>query len=99
MTHVPTTLARQLVPDGRILLPITATDGWGAMVFAKPTSDGFVGETLGRCGFYPCAGARDVALAKLLDAFWGAVVPCDKGLVQFVGSGQAIRIKSGKPID
>lgn len=57
-----------LAEGGRILLPVTGTNGWGAFVlFRREGADRLALLTLGRCGFYPCAGARDEALAAHWD--------------------------------
>lgn len=47
-----------LKPDGRILAPITDDEGCGAMVLFRQSPNGFVGEIIGTCRFYPCLGAR-----------------------------------------
>ena len=63
VTHVPEAWSARLAAGGRLLLPLTGDKGWGAMILASQTDDGFEGVTLGGCGFYPCAGARDDVLA------------------------------------
>lgn len=70
VTHVPEAWSTRLAPDARLLLPLTGDKWWGAMVLLSPTEKGFEGVTLGRCGFYPCAGARDDALsARVTELF------------------------------
>ncbi|WP_299153778.1 methyltransferase domain-containing protein [uncultured Tateyamaria sp.] len=64
VTHVPDTWSSHLSEEARLLLPLTGENGWGAMILAHRTNEGFEAATLGRCGFYPCAGARNHALAK-----------------------------------
>lgn len=59
VSHVPKQLANRLAPNGRLLLPLTGERGWGAMVLVSEADSGFVGSTLGQCGFYPCKSARD----------------------------------------
>ena len=88
VTHVPAAWRDQLAPDGRVLLPMTGTQGWGAMVLAQRDGDEFSGETLGRCGFYPCSGARSETLAAQLDQFWAGECPLDGGKLRF-GAQQA----------
>lgn len=63
VTHVPETWSSRLAPGARLLLPLTGNDWWGVMILASQTIDGFDALTLGRCGFYPCVGVRDDALA------------------------------------
>ncbi|MEM9228869.1 MAG: methyltransferase domain-containing protein [Pseudomonadota bacterium] len=63
VTHVPTAWATRLAPNARLLLPLTGANWWGAMILAQQSDQGFDAVTLGRCGFYPCDGARSDALA------------------------------------
>lgn len=63
VTHVPVAWSTRLAPGARLLLPLTGDKWWGAMILASQTDEGFEGVTLGRCGFYPCVGARDDTLA------------------------------------
>jgi protein-L-isoaspartate(D-aspartate) O-methyltransferase len=49
---------------------MTGTSGWGAMILATLSVSGFEALTLGPCGFYPCAGARDDRLSKQVDALF-----------------------------
>jgi protein-L-isoaspartate(D-aspartate) O-methyltransferase len=67
VTHVPPVWTANLAPGARLLLPLTGTTGWGAMIRAQAADGGFIAETVGRCGFYPCADARDDALVKQID--------------------------------
>lgn len=97
VTHVPTEWVRQLAPEGRVLLPLTGMNGWGAMVLAAANEDNFIGKTLGRCGFYPCTGARNDVLAQRLDKLWAKEVPLDGGEITLAGSGQETLISGGKP--
>lgn len=70
LTHVPKAWSTRLAPDARLLLPLTGDQWWGAMILVSQTDEGFEGITLGRCGFYPCAGARDEALsARVTELF------------------------------
>ncbi|WP_187298138.1 protein-L-isoaspartate O-methyltransferase family protein [Jannaschia donghaensis] len=64
VTHIPKAWSSRLAPDARLLLPLTGTTGWGAMILACRCNDGFDAVTLGQCGFYPCIGARDDAFAR-----------------------------------
>ena len=68
VTHPVPAWIEALAPGGRMLLPVTGASGWGALVlFERDGEDRMTLGTLGRCGFYPCAGARDDALAALWD--------------------------------
>lgn len=70
VTHVPEAWSTRLAPGARLLLPLTGDNWWGAMILISQTDEGFEGVTLGRCGFYPCAGARDDALsARVTELF------------------------------
>lgn len=92
VTHLPIRWQQQLVPGGRFLLPMTGGNGWGAMVLASMQADVFVGETIGRCGFYPCAGAREDAQARHLDALWDTKIARDGGRVRFTQTGEVADI-------
>ncbi|MEL6645537.1 MAG: methyltransferase domain-containing protein [Pseudomonadota bacterium] len=63
LTHVPPAWPAHLAPDARLLVPLTGENWWGAMILATRGSGGFEATTLGPVGVYPCAGARDDALA------------------------------------
>jgi len=70
VTHVPEAWSTRLVPGARLLLPLTGNNWWGAMILISQTDEGFEGVTLGRCGFYPCVGARDDAVsARVTELF------------------------------
>ncbi|MFK7762423.1 MAG: protein-L-isoaspartate O-methyltransferase [Roseobacter sp.] len=88
VTHLPFCWQQQLAPGGRILLPMTGSNGWGAMVLASKKADAFVGETIGWCGFYPCMGARQDAQARLLDALWDTKIARDGGQICFTQAGE-----------
>ena len=69
VTHPPPAWIDALAERGRMLLPVTGTRGRGAFVlFEREGADRLALATVGRCGFYPCAGARDDALAERWDA-------------------------------
>lgn len=70
VTHPPQVWADALAPGGRMLLPVTSADWWGAMALFHRTDTGFTARTLGRCGFYPCRGARDPATEAHLATLW-----------------------------
>jgi protein-L-isoaspartate(D-aspartate) O-methyltransferase len=70
VTHVPQAWSKCLAAGARLLLPLTGDKWWGAMILASPTDEGFECMTLGRCGFYPCTGARnDVLSARVTELF------------------------------
>ena len=64
ITHIPEPWTARLAPGGQLLVPLTGADWWGAMILAEREGQGFTATTLGRVGVYPCAGARDAALAQ-----------------------------------
>ncbi|MEM8977610.1 MAG: hypothetical protein AAGD43_36635 [Pseudomonadota bacterium] len=66
VTHIPELWSSRLSPQAHLLLPFTGNDGWGAMIFARKTKGRFEAKTIGRCGFYPCKGARSEGLASLI---------------------------------
>lgn len=70
ITHVPNTWLSRLEPDARLLVPLTGSDWWGATILAQKTEHGFDALTLGRCGVYPCAGARRDDLAQRISALF-----------------------------
>lgn len=70
VTHPAPAWLDRLTPGGQMLLPVTGSDGWGAMVLFQRRGAGFAARTLGRCGFFPCDGARDDDLARRLDRLW-----------------------------
>ncbi len=84
VTRVPDRWKDGLAPEGRVLLPMTGRNGWGAMVLAAIEGEGFSGTSLGRCGFYPCDGARQETEAERLDRFWDKEVARTAGQLRFV---------------
>jgi protein-L-isoaspartate(D-aspartate) O-methyltransferase len=60
-----------LSPKGRLLFPMTSTDGTGAMLLITRQEDGaFAARFLLQAQFVPCVGARDEGTAqRLSDAF------------------------------
>lgn len=70
ITHPVELWLKKLKPDGRLLVPITGKNGLGAMVLAKNGEKSLDAMTLGPCGFYHCAGARDENLAVRIDKMW-----------------------------
>lgn len=70
VTHVPDAWSKCLAPGAQLLLPLTGDDWWGAMILASRSEEGFECVTLGRCGFFPCAGARDDALSTRVTALF-----------------------------
>ena len=71
VTHPVRSWLDVLADNGVLLLPVTGSNGWGAMcVFRKIAPYNFAGETLGSCGFYHCQGARNTYLESQLDIVW-----------------------------
>ena len=71
VTHPVKSWLNALADNGVLLLPITGSNGWGAIcALKKISSNSFVCETLGSCGFYQCNGARNGYLATQLDMVW-----------------------------
>lgn len=90
VTHPAAAWHAALAPGGRMALPVTGSDWWGAMVLFSPTSDGIEGTTLGKCGFYPCAGARDARMERHLDAFWSDPARLDGTKIRLGAGDSAI---------
>ncbi|MEM9060079.1 MAG: methyltransferase domain-containing protein [Pseudomonadota bacterium] len=70
ITHPIGAWADVLKPGGRILAALTGTNWWGAMALIERDGDQFSAMTLGRCGIFPCEGARDDTTAAVLERFW-----------------------------
>ena len=70
VTHPVPSWIERLEPTGRMLLPVTGGDWWGAMVKFSRDDDAFDAITLGRCGFFPCEGARDDQASERIDRLW-----------------------------
>ena len=65
-----------LRPGGRLVFPLTARDRWGAALRVERVPDGYAARFVMRCGYYPCAGARDDdEAARLVDAFVAPRLP------------------------
>jgi protein-L-isoaspartate(D-aspartate) O-methyltransferase len=60
-----------LKPGGRLLFPMTGTDGTGWMLLVtRQFENGFAAHFLGRAGFMDLSGARDAGISqRLADAF------------------------------
>lgn len=70
VTHPVQSWIDCLKPNGRMLLPITGKNRWGAMALLERDDMNFDATTLGRCGFFPCIGARDEKTAERVDQLW-----------------------------
>lgn len=57
-THPTTGWLSRLAPGGRLLVPLTAANGWGFLLLLEKKVSGFAARSLGRCGFFHCDGAR-----------------------------------------
>ena len=97
VTHVPDMWATRLAPGARLLLPLTGDNGWGAMILAHQTEDGFEAVTLGPCGFYPCAGARRDNLATDISALFSEHQHIRDWRLRIIGTGDAARIEAAEP--
>ena len=69
----------RLATGGRLLMPLTAANGWGFLLRLERTPAGFGAGTLGRCGFFHCDGARhpgeESRLQDALSSLDGEEVP------------------------
>lgn len=66
-THpIPLWLDR-LAPGGRLLLPLTGSNGFGAVLRLQRADGGFHVSFVSSVGIYPCAGARDPEIERALD--------------------------------
>lgn len=94
VTHVPSVWASRLAPEARLLLPLTGEDGWGAMILAHQSDEGFSAVTLGRCGFYPCAGARRDDLASQVSKLFSKREHLMGWRLRMVNEGDEIRLEA-----
>ena len=70
VTHPLPIWLRALKEQGRMLVPVTGSKGWGAMLLIDRDGSELTAVTLGRCGFFPCLGARDSETARRVDRLW-----------------------------
>ncbi len=70
VTHPARSWINCLKPDGRMLIPLTNESWWGAMALLERDGMDFNATTLGRCGFFPCLGARDAQTAERIGLLW-----------------------------
>ena len=70
VTHPCLKWIERLKPEGHLLIPITGESWWGAMVLAQKDGSGFTARTLGKCGFFPCVGARDEEMSVRVENLW-----------------------------
>lgn len=96
VTHVPPIWATRLKPDARLLLPLTGKDWWGAMILAHQTEEGFEATTLGRCGFYPCAGARNEDLAERVSELFAAPAHLNDWPLRIIEDNGLVRLEEGR---
>jgi protein-L-isoaspartate(D-aspartate) O-methyltransferase len=66
MTHPGPLWLDRLREGGRLLMALTAADRWGFFLCAIRRGAGFHAVPFGRCGFFPCIGARDHEAAERL---------------------------------
>lgn len=65
-THPATVWLKRLAAGGRLLMPLTADNGWGFFLRAVRRGRAFEANSLGPCGFFPCFGGRDARAAPRL---------------------------------
>lgn len=94
VTHVPSIWASHLAAEARLLLPLTGQDWWGAMILAHQTDEGFHAVTLGRCGFYPCAGARREELALQISKLFSNPDHLSDWRLRIIQKGSLIRFEA-----
>lgn len=94
VTHIPPLWTARLAPDARLLLPLTGEDWWGAMILAQQINEGFSAVTLGRCGFYPCAGARRDDLAAQVSALFAEPDHLRDWHLRIIGRDDDIRVEA-----
>jgi protein-L-isoaspartate(D-aspartate) O-methyltransferase len=79
MTHPGPLWLDRLRDGGRLLMALTAADRWGFFLCATRRGTSFDATPFGRCGIFPCIGARDDGAAERLQealrALKGEVVP------------------------
>jgi protein-L-isoaspartate(D-aspartate) O-methyltransferase len=92
ITHVPEAWSSRLAPDAQLLVPLTGTDWWGAMILAQRKDHGFDAVTLGRVGVYPCAGARDEELATRITELFNDTTRLAEWRLRLEGKHRSVRI-------
>ena len=71
VTHPVKIWLDRLSENGAMLLPVTGSDGWGAMcIFRRVSERKLACQTIVACGFYRCQNARDENLQSSLDVIW-----------------------------
>ena len=78
VTHPAPHWLDRLRDGGRLMVGLTATNGWGFMLMATRASDAFRAEALGPCGFVPFVGRDEAAaerLGKALKRLKGKDIP------------------------
>lgn len=93
VTHIPGIWTERLARDARLLLPLTGQDSWGAMILAQQSDGGFSAVTLGRCGFYPCTGARRDDLESQVSALFSTPERFLDWRLRIVGQGVDLRLE------
>ncbi|MGE0120393.1 MAG: protein-L-isoaspartate O-methyltransferase [Dongiaceae bacterium] len=70
VTHPAPVWLESLAPGGRLLLPLTADDWWGAFLKVVRRPEGYAAAFVSRTGIFHCASFRDPASAtRLRQAF------------------------------
>jgi protein-L-isoaspartate(D-aspartate) O-methyltransferase len=94
VTYVPSLWAARLAPNAHLLLPLTGEDWWGAMILAQQSDEGFKAVTLGRCGFYPCTGARRDDLAAQVSELFSKSEHLRDWRLRIIGQGDDARVEA-----
>ena len=68
VTHIPDIWLDHLGQGGQIVVPFTASRQWGFLLHLTRDGDHLPVRSLGPCGFYHCAGARDTNEEEALTA-------------------------------
>ncbi len=87
VTHPAAKWRKSLSANGRMLLPLTGDSWWGAMVLFEFRDSAVRGVTLGKCGFYPCEGARNDRMAKELEQLWSKPRLLNDAQLEFCENG------------
>lgn len=62
------------------------------MILASQTAEGFSAVTLGGCGFYPCVGARNDALAARVTELFANQLPLTCWRLRIIERDDGIRL-------
>jgi protein-L-isoaspartate(D-aspartate) O-methyltransferase len=74
-THPAPLWLDRLAEDGRLLMPLTGTNGWGFILCAIRRGETFAADSIGGVGIFPCLGGRDEAAAERLQTLLAGLPP------------------------